>query len=718
MRGRRQQRSKAAEVLPVERLIRRSFRAGAFFPLVALAILVAVGFPLRQVQENVSQAENYAAVLEGIVSDRTALFVNKAESASVLLGRSDQGLPASARLEQLVGLDDSIEAALVTDPSGKVIAAIAGSFRRVPEKVDTDTLDWISEHGSPYIGMPSFSEAFRAEAVVIAVPIHSTSGELLGMLQITLDTDWIFEAIQTTNDNLGVDVFLTDRQGLLVAHADEWRVLAGQKLPAVESGVGRGVEAGLSISGAAPVASWGGRLIAVASVPLSVVIPGAAAALLPMLFIAIAFVASRIARRNLVTSVVDPVHELGTTLQAYGPENLAVRMRDTGVEEINIVAHAFNSTADQLDSLVESLRESNSRFKTLFQAAPVGMALHTIDGEYLDTNNVYDEMFGISGEELSLDRIAGMVIPESAKKLRSSLGSLRRREADWITFDAGFRSTSGKVVWVIVTATVLPQPGAAVDHVVVQVVDVTELKEAQSILEELLVTKNQFLADVSHELRTPLTALIGLAELLRDPGIDLSNDERTGLIDTIVESGFDVSNMVEDLLTAARQEAGQLTVVAVPVNVTAQIRQALEVLNPTAKVAISGETAPAVADPGRVRQVLRNLLTNAIKYGGEHVSVELGTVDGMARASVIDDGPGVPEDMKERIFRSYERAHGSETHPSSVGIGLSISRELARRMGGDVQYRRKEGRTHFDFTVPLLVEERVTDPVEVTTSVG
>jgi signal transduction histidine kinase len=103
--------------------------------------------------------------------------------------------------------------------------------------------------------------------------------------------------------------------------------------------------------------------------------------------------------------------------------------------------------------------------------------------------------------------------------------------------------------------------------------------------------------------------------------------------------------------------------------------------------------------------VLRNLLTNALKYGGDNVSVELGRSEDFARATVIDDGPGVPPESAELIFLSYERAHGEESHPGSVGIGLSISRELARLMGGDLEYRRSAGRTHFDFTVPLLVED-------------
>ena len=216
-----------------------------------------------------------------------------------------------------------------------------------------------------------------------------------------------------------------------------------------------------------------------------------------------------------------------------------------------------------------------------------------------------------------------------------------------------------------------------------------------------LSDKNQFLATVSHELRTPLTAVIGLAELLRDPQQTFDSNERADLINTIVESGFDVANLVEDLLTAARQEAGQLKVVAVPVNLSAQVNQTLESMNPSREIKVSGSASRAFADPGRVRQILRNLLTNATKYGGKQVTIHLDQMGETVRATVIDDGPGVSPGQEDRIFDRYGRAHDDDSHPGSVGIGLSISRELARHIGGDLRYVRSDGITRFELLLPV-----------------
>jgi PAS domain S-box-containing protein len=690
--------------LPIKELIRRSFRAGAFFPLVAVGLIVALGVPLRQTTQTTVQAENYAAVLDGIISDRTSRYIDRAEGLAVLIARSDDGVSTESRLEQLLVLDQSVEAVIVTNRQGDILASATRGINDAPQTANNDALTQISEQDSPYVGVPAFDSSIRNEVMLVAVPLSFATGGESGMLQVTIGTDWISAAIKRNNANLGVETFVTDASGVVVAHEDEWRVLASQTIYGSGNGLRTDVEGNWSIVGRVEVQGWNGDLVAVGAVPAGVVLPASAAGLLPIMFIVAAFVAARRARQQLVKSVVGPVHELGTALGGYVP-GTAFRMEETEIEEVNVAAEAFNTTAEQMDALIGSLEESNARFQALFDAGPVGMALHTIDGEYLNTNAVYNEMFGLSGVDICLSQVMEMVLPESLPTVRRAFASIARREVDTITFEGGFSGPSGKAVWAIVTSTILPQPGDAVDHVVAQVVDVTELKETQSKLEELLASKNQFLASVSHELRTPLTAVIGLAELLRDPDSDLSSEQRADLIDTIVESGFDVSNMVEDLLTAARHEAGQLTVVAVPVNMMAQTKQALEVLDPRANVSISGEASTAVADPGRVRQVLRNLLTNALKYGGDNVSVELGRSEDFARATVIDDGPGVPPESAELIFLSYERAHGEESHPGSVGIGLSISRELARLMGGDLEYRRSAGRTHFDFTVPLLVDD-------------
>ena len=328
------------------------------------------------------------------------------------------------------------------------------------------------------------------------------------------------------------------------------------------------------------------------------------------------------------------------------------------------------------------------------------MALTDREGQFLDANPAFVGMLGYELSQLTNMAVWEVSHPEDVRNARE-LFSKHLTNQEPRSSELRCIGSDGEMLWCIVTATALVNEDSTRENFIVQLVDVTELKEAQEELKRHLDDKNQFLATVSHELRTPLTAVIGLAELLRDPQQALDSSERANLINTIVESGFDVANLVEDLLTAARQEAGQLKVVAVPVSLAAQVNQTLESMNPVREITISGSAPRAFADPGRVRQIIRNLLTNAIKYGGKQVSIHLAHMGETVRATVIDDGPGVSPGQEDRIFDRYERAHDDDSHPGSVGIGLSISRDLARHMGGDLKYVRSNGMTRFELLLPV-----------------
>jgi signal transduction histidine kinase len=122
------------------------------------------------------------------------------------------------------------------------------------------------------------------------------------------------------------------------------------------------------------------------------------------------------------------------------------------------------------------------------------------------------------------------------------------------------------------------------------------------------------------------------------------------------------------------------------------------------------EQVAALGDPLRVRQILRNLLTNAGRYGGDEVSVEVGVAGTTAWLAVSDNGQGVPEKDAELIFDSYQRSDNAVQEPKSVGLGLSVSRKLARMMGGDITYSRRDDLTRFELTLPCNAPARAKAP--------
>ncbi len=229
-----------------------------------------------------------------------------------------------------------------------------------------------------------------------------------------------------------------------------------------------------------------------------------------------------------------------------------------------------------------------------------------------------------------------------------------------------------------------------------------EREAHQERLRQLNRAKDAFLASVSHELRTPLTAVVGFSQILQDEAHTMSETDRAELLELLVTQGTDLTNIISDLLLAARGDFGALEVTSVPVNLRAQAAQVLESFerDQLAHIELVGPSVQAMGDPDRVRQVVRNLVSNALRYGGDTIRIEVLNGDTNARALVCDNGTAIPEQDRERIFQPYQRAHNSPGVADSIGLGLAISRQLAQLMGGDLTYRHQNGESIFEFALP------------------
>ncbi len=196
--------------------------------------------------------------------------------------------------------------------------------------------------------------------------------------------------------------------------------------------------------------------------------------------------------------------------------------------------------------------------------------------------------------------------------------------------------------------------------------------------------KDRFLASVSHELRTPLTVVSGLAYELHEEPDNFTAAERQTLLGMLVEQTDELTGIVEDLLIAARSDIGKVTIHYEEINLGEEAKRAVETSGVSGSIV--GRPTTAYADAQRVRQILRNLLTNAKRYGGPKVRIEFAEGTDWTEIVVADNGDGVPRAKREAIFESYESAHEPVTAVRSVGLGLYISRNLARAMGGDLEY--------------------------------
>jgi signal transduction histidine kinase len=208
--------------------------------------------------------------------------------------------------------------------------------------------------------------------------------------------------------------------------------------------------------------------------------------------------------------------------------------------------------------------------------------------------------------------------------------------------------------------------------------------------------RSRLIAAVAHELRTPLTAVHGFATAMNARWDEWAPSDLREMVELIAQQSMDATNIVEDLLTASGVTRGTLQVIPTVIDVAATIRGELTGLDHTSMP----DTPHAMADSFRVRQIVRNLISNARRYGGEEISVVIGHDAESVFVDVLDNGSGIPPSDQHRVFEPFARSQSADKVSTSMGLGLPISRELAHLMGGTLTYRRDSRFTAFRLRVP------------------
>ena len=228
-------------------------------------------------------------------------------------------------------------------------------------------------------------------------------------------------------------------------------------------------------------------------------------------------------------------------------------------------------------------------------------------------------------------------------------------------------------------------------------------RRAEARLLHTIEEKDRFVATVSHEIRTPLSAVLGLTSEILERGASMDPAEVQELLGVVVEQAREMSDIVEDLLVVARSGRTSITVAPQVVRLDELVRTAIGSVPTAARGGLAMRTVEAVTascDPLRTRQIVRNLVVNAHRHGGPHTYVDVVSIPGGdAVIRVADNGEPIPDERRETMFEPFSGSDRADGELSSVGLGLTVCRQLARAMGGDLVYR-WEGESRFEVLLP------------------
>ena len=223
--------------------------------------------------------------------------------------------------------------------------------------------------------------------------------------------------------------------------------------------------------------------------------------------------------------------------------------------------------------------------------------------------------------------------------------------------------------------------------------------------------KSEFLANMSHELRTPLNAIIGFSEVLLDPSLKVSEEERSQFLTDVLSSGKHLLGLINEILDLAKIEAGKMELQIEPAllqDVVEAVSNTMRSLAVKKSIDLRAESderlAPFPMDGARIKQVLLNLVGNAVKFTpeGGRVWVRAGSNDGAVRVEVGDTGPGIPRADHERIFLEFQQAGSDAGKPQGTGLGLALAKKFVEMHGGKIWLESEVGKgSRFFFTLPI-----------------
>src|SRR5256712_5871218 len=413
-------------------------------------------------------------------------------------------------------------------------------------------------------------------------------------------------------------------------------------------------------------------------------------------------------------------------LFAWGMDRVHARANRTFAERVRAAA--------LLELTSQELARQHAYLDTLLQSVPVAIAVIDRERRIRNLNRQFTVLFGYESSEAVGRPLDELVVPETQRAASRELEQ-RVWQGEIVTADTDRLHRDGRLIPVRLSAAYAQE--ATGEVVIVRYEDITQrkraeaaIREARDVAERAAHARSAFLANMSHEIRTPMNAVLGFVELVLDT--ELAPEQRRAL-ELVRTSSAALLTILNDILDYSKIEAEHLELEAVPFHLPQVVHATATLLAVRARekhLELTVDVLPDVpqmvrGDPTRVRQVLMNLIGNAIKFtdqGEVDVSASVVRRDGggaTVQFRVRDTGIGISPEQLGTIFQEFTQADASMTRRyGGTGLGLAISRRLVALMGGELAVTSEVGRgSEFTFALPFPIETP-TATTRATVSLG
>lgn len=380
-------------------------------------------------------------------------------------------------------------------------------------------------------------------------------------------------------------------------------------------------------------------------------------------------------------------------------------------EDISFALHAM-----ELEEKRKKADEEIRKFKTIADIANYGVAIADIKGNIIYVNETWAEMHGHKPE----DEIGCHLSVLHSEDELDRVNELNQRimdEGGFIGEEVMHLRNDGTEFPMLMTSSNIKDEKGNPICLAASGIDITdrklareEIEEKNRELEKALKVQREFLSMVSHELRTPLVPIIGYSDLLLDETFGSLPEEAIEPVQVIKHRAQDLTNLIEDLLIVSSFDRDKMRFQIEPVSIFSHVNELIadfQSVDHVKDVTIEwiGKDFKVLADPVRLKQIIRNLLDNSIKYSGDSVEIVINSrIEGdKGVISVTDNGIGIPEKDLPQVFERFYQAEGIDTREhGGVGLGLAITKELVELMGGTIEVESEPGEgSVFTFTLPI-----------------